>query len=105
MKRNAFKMKLKPGMLEEYRRRHDGISPEMLNGLRQAGISNYSIFYDPETNSLFAVQDITDDDKIEQFLESAVFKEWRKHMSDIMELEPEHNKPITLQLSEVFHMD
>ena len=56
MIRNAFKMKLSNGNIEEYRRRHDEIWPELLAELRKAGIRDYSIYYDPETRLLFAFQ-------------------------------------------------
>lgn len=54
MERIAFKMLLKPGHAEEYRRRHDAIWPELVALLKAAGISDYSIWLDPETNTLFA---------------------------------------------------
>jgi L-rhamnose mutarotase len=56
MKRHAFKMKLKPGIAAEYKKRHDEIWPE----LRAAGVSDYSIFFDEATNILFAVQKLAD---------------------------------------------
>ena len=56
MTRYAFKMKLKPGCIEEYKRRHDTIWPELAALLKKSGIGDYSIFFDEETNSLFAVQ-------------------------------------------------
>jgi len=52
MKRFAFKMKLKPGVVEEYKRRHDDIWPKLAEVLRAAGISDYSIFLDEETGVL-----------------------------------------------------
>jgi L-rhamnose mutarotase len=42
---NAFKMKLKPGALAEYKKRHDEIWPELAKAHSDAGISDYSIFY------------------------------------------------------------
>lgn len=105
MKRQAFRMKLKPGMIDEYRKRHDEIWPELLAGLRQAGISDYSIFFDQETNSLFAVRTITDDNRIEEFKDSPVFQRWRAYMSDIMEIDPVHGASVSTTLMEVFHMD
>ncbi|HQC17588.1 MAG TPA: L-rhamnose mutarotase, partial [Rectinema sp.] len=56
MKRYAFVMQLKPGNEAEYKRRHDEIWPELKCELRKAGISNYSIYLDPETLRLFAIQ-------------------------------------------------
>src|SRR4051812_17861694 len=52
---HAFRMKLKPGHVAEYRRRHDAIWPELAALLREAGIHDYSIFLDEETLHLFAV--------------------------------------------------
>ena len=46
MERFAWKARLKPGMLEEYRRRHDRIWPEMSEVLDEAGIRNYTIWTD-----------------------------------------------------------
>ncbi|RLC38180.1 MAG: L-rhamnose mutarotase, partial [Candidatus Nealsonbacteria bacterium] len=49
MKRVAFKMKLKAGYEEEYKKRHDEIWPELKGELFKAGIYDYSIFLDKET--------------------------------------------------------
>jgi L-rhamnose mutarotase len=56
MTRVAFTMKLKPGFLKEYKKRHDEIWPDLALELSKAGITDYSIFFDEETNALFAVQ-------------------------------------------------
>jgi L-rhamnose mutarotase len=40
----AFKMQLFPGFEAEYRKRHDEIWPELVALLKEAGISEYSIF-------------------------------------------------------------
>ena len=44
MERYAWKAKIIPGKLEEYRKRHNNIWPEMEAMLKEAGISNYSIW-------------------------------------------------------------
>ena len=38
MERFAWKGRIKPGMAEEYKRRHDNIWPEMKELLKQAGL-------------------------------------------------------------------
>ena len=43
MKRHAFAMRLKPGMADEYRRRHDAIWPELVREHHDCGIRDYSI--------------------------------------------------------------
>ncbi|MBQ5402159.1 MAG: L-rhamnose mutarotase, partial [Bacteroidales bacterium] len=48
-RREAFKMFLKPGMEQEYQRRHAAIWPELKKLLSDSGVSNYSIYWDRET--------------------------------------------------------
>ena len=61
MQRYAFKMFLNPGEAHEYRRRHDAIWPELKALLSETGVRNYSIFLDPDTDTLFAYLERTDD--------------------------------------------
>jgi L-rhamnose mutarotase len=42
-------MKLKSGAVDEYKRRHDEIWPEVVGLLREHGFSDYSIFLDEQT--------------------------------------------------------
>ena len=104
MIRNAFKMQLKPGFEQEYRRRHDALWPEMCEQLRAAGISDYSIFLDPETRTLFAVQKLTDDNTAADLPQTEVVQRWWAYMQDIMECNPDHS-PVAKPLDEVFHID
>lgn len=55
MEKFAFKMRLNPGQKEEYKRRHHEIWPELIALLKEAGISDYSIFLDDESEVLFEV--------------------------------------------------
>ena len=55
-KRIAFKMQLNYGMKDEYIKRHNEIWPELSELLKKSGVSDYSIFLDEETNTLFGVQ-------------------------------------------------
>ena len=102
MDSHAFRMQLKPGMADEYRRRHDKIWPELAELLRDAGIHDYSIFLDPETNALFAVLKLRDGDRRDQLPGHPVMRRWWDHMADIMEVNPD-NSPICVTLTEVFH--
>ena len=104
MKRNAFKMKLKPGYEAEYKKRHDEIWPELTVLLKNAGISDYSIFLDEETLTLFAIQKLTDDNTTEDLPNVPIMRKWWDHMGDIMETNPD-GSPVVTPLKEVFHMD
>ncbi len=44
MERVCFLGRVRPSRLAEYRERHAAVWPEMLDALRQAGWSNYSLF-------------------------------------------------------------
>ena len=104
MIRNAFTMKLKKGFEEEYKRRHDEIWPELSAQLSKAGISDYSIFLDENTLTLFAVQKLTDDNTADDLPDNPVVKKWWAYMADIMETNPD-NSPVCVPLKEVFYMD
>jgi L-rhamnose mutarotase len=104
MIRNAFKMKLKPGNVAEYKRRHDEIWPELSREIRAAGISDYSIFLDEETLTLFAVQKLADKNSAAALPNSPVVRKWWDSMAPLMEVYPD-NSPVTKPLKEVFHLD
>ena len=44
MQRQSFSFQIRPGTLEEYQRRHDEIWPELVTELKDAGLSNYTLF-------------------------------------------------------------
>jgi L-rhamnose mutarotase len=102
MKTRAFRMKLKPGMVEEYRRRHDELWPELAEALRGAGIYDYSIFLDEETLHLFAVLKLRDGDTSAALPEQPVMRRWWDYMADLMETEP-GNRPREWPLQPVFY--
>ena len=104
MKRAAFKMKLKVGYEEEYKKRHNEIWPELKEKLSRAGIYDYSIFLDKETLTLFAVQKIKDNNTVEELPSKEIMKKRWDYMKDIMETNPD-NSPVTTSLEEVFHME
>jgi L-rhamnose mutarotase len=104
MKRFAFKMRLKPGAEAEYRRRHDAIWPELSRRLREAGISDYSIFLDQETLTLFAVQKLDDGHTADRLPHDPVVRRWWDFMADLMETNPDRS-PVCVPLTEVFHAD
>jgi L-rhamnose mutarotase len=104
MERFAFKMHLKAGCAEEYKKRHDAIWPELKSLLKEAGISDYSIFFDEETNTLFAVQKQSGDSSSQDLGSTAIVQKWWAYMADIMETNEDHS-PVTIPLKEVFYLD
>ena len=103
MSRVAFKMKLFPGFEEEYKKRHDELWPELKELLKDAGISEYSIFLDESTNSLFGFLKVEDPKALDDLPPHPVMQRWWKYMGDIMESNPD-NSPVQVSLKEVFYL-
>lgn len=99
----AFTMKLKPGFSEEYKKRHDEIWPELAVLLRENGVSDYTIFLDEGTNTLFAVQNLSGQGS-QDLGQHEIVQRWWGFMADIMETHPD-NSPVSTPLKEVFHLE
>ena len=102
--RVAFKMKLKPGFKEEYKKRHAELWPELRTLLKEQGVSNYSIFFDEETNILFGVQNQEGESSSQDLGALEIVQKWWTYMADIMETNDD-NSPVTVSLDEVFYME
>lgn len=104
MERVAFKMYLNEGQKQEYKRRHDELWPELHQLLKNAGVSEYSIFLDEETNTLFAFQKVSGEGGSQDLGQTEIVQKWWAFMSDIMKCNPD-NSPVTVPLEEVFYME
>jgi L-rhamnose mutarotase len=103
MEQIAFKMFLNPGQAAVYRLRHEAIWPELVALLRDAGISDYSIFLDDETNILFAVLRRAPDHRTDALPQTELMQRWWRHMADIMRTEAD-GSPSQRPLLPMFHM-
>ena len=90
MERVAFKMKLFAGCEAEYKKRHDEIWPELSALLKQSGVSEYSIFLDEQTNSLFGFLKTTDKQSLDKLAAQPLMKKLWAYMEDMMESNPEN---------------
>jgi L-rhamnose mutarotase len=97
-------MQLKPGVVAEYQKRHDELWPELAAELKAAGVSDYSIFLDEATLTLFAVQKLSTCNSAAALPNSPVVRKWWDYMAPLMETHPDHS-PIAKPLTEVFHLD
>ena len=90
MEKYAWKARIVPGSLDEYKRRHDAIWDEMKQVLADAGIVNYTIwnvgdelfgYYECEMGIEYAA-------RVQR--ESPVVEKWNEYMKEvlIMELDP-----------------
>jgi L-rhamnose mutarotase len=101
--RHVFRMKLFPGMKAEYIKRHDEIWPELVDLLHKAGVSDYDIWLDEETNHLIGILTRTDDHTMDTLPLDPIMQRWWAHMRDVMDSNPD-NSPVAAPLTRVFHM-
>lgn len=102
--RLAFKMYLNEGQKEEYKRRHDELWPELHKLLKDAGVSEYSIFLDEDTNTLFAFQKVSGEEGSQDLGTTEIVQKWWAYMADIMKTNAD-NSPVTIPLEELFFME
>lgn len=101
--RLAFKMQLLKGFEVEYKKRHDELWPELEQLLKHSGISEYSIFLEETTGSLFGFLKAVDVKLLDDLPEHPVMQRWWKYMGDIMKTNPD-NSPVSISLKEVFYL-
>lgn len=104
MTRVAFRMRVKPGQLDEYIARHAAVWPELLSDMQAADFGNYSIFNDGL--DLFAFLECDDWEGANARLASSdANRRWQKLMTNYLEagIDPEAG-PSRL-MPEIFRMD
>ena len=105
MKRICFVLEVKPDRLEEYKRRHRAVWPEMLNALRETGWTNYSLFL-REDGLLVGYLETEDFEGARAGMASReVNDRWQSEMKDFF-LQPQGLTPDRAMrpLEEVFHL-
>ncbi|MBP8772375.1 MAG: L-rhamnose mutarotase [Aeromonadaceae bacterium] len=103
MIRKAFLMSVKPGMEQEYQRRHEEIWPELASTLKAHGASNYSIFLAPRTHQLFGYVEIESEERWNLIAETSICQKWWAYMQEIMPANPD-NSPVCQELKSVFYL-
>ena len=99
----AFALKLRPGMAEEYKRRHDAIWPEMTAMLLGSGILRYEIYLDEASHTLFAHILRRIDHTMPANRDNPVMQRWRAHMVDVLVMEGEF--PVSYPLPRMFALE
>ena len=86
MERAGFVLKVKKDRLDEYKRRHREVWPDMLDAIRRNGFRNYSLFLD-EAGNLFGY--VEAEESFEKCLEGMATEEanlrWQADMADFFE--------------------
>lgn len=106
MKRVGFLLKVKENMLDEYKKRHEAVWPEMLDALRRTGWHNYSLFL-REDGLLFGYFEAQESFQasLDGMNEEEVNTKWQDAMAPFFEGTGDHADKMMVELEEVFHLD
>lgn len=88
MPRYAFKLRVKAGAIEDYEREHQRVWPELLQKLKDVGVSDYSIFR--RGQELFLTLRVSDFDAAwDQLDNDPVNQRWQEFMNRLFEPVPD----------------
>lgn len=106
MQRVGFLLKVKEGMIEDYKKHHRNVWPEMKEALRRTGWHNYSLFM-REDGLLFGYVETADgfEAALEGMDKEAINAKWQDFMAPYFEGAGEHADKMMVELEEVFHLD
>ena len=96
-------MQLRAGSLDEYRRRHNPIWPELAAVLKAHGVRNYSIHLQPQTLQLFGYAEIESEERWAAIAQTPVCRQWWAHLRELMAVNAD-DSPVSMGLEEVFHL-
>ena len=106
MPRHCFLLKVKADRLDEYRRRHAQVWPEMLEALRAAGWRNYSLFLRDDGLLIGYVEADDLDAAIAAMEATEANARWQREMAPFFEsLNGRRPDEAFERVSEVFHLD
>ena len=105
MKRVCFLLQVKPDRLEEYKRRHHQVWPEMLEALRETGWHNYSLFLRDDGLLVGYVETPDRQAALDGMASKEVNARWQTQMADFFDTGGEHADRAMMPLQEVFHLD
>ncbi|MBE9375282.1 L-rhamnose mutarotase [Saccharopolyspora sp. HNM0983] len=105
MTRVCFRLQVDPDRLDEYRRRHTAVWPEMLRELEACGRRNYSLFLGADGLLIGYYETDSAQDSAEYLAASRVAARWEAHMADLfIDVDDRADRAATA-LDEVFHLD
>ena len=104
MERFAWKARVKEAKLDEYQYRHAHIWPEMKQVLKDAGISNYTIWN--VGNDLFGYFECEKGVAYAEAYQakSAVVDKWNEYMKDVMVMEMDPKTGAQPKMQQVFFL-
>ncbi|MFC0529317.1 L-rhamnose mutarotase [Phytohabitans kaempferiae] len=106
MERVAFLLHVRPDAVDEYRRRHAEVWPEMRAALRAAGWHNYSLFLRPDGLAVGYLESPDFAAALRRMESHDVNERWQAEMAPLVTRLPERRVDESLErLPEIFHLD
>jgi len=106
MTRVCFLLKVRADKIDEYRRRHQQVWPEMLDALRATGWHNYSLFLRPDGLLIGYLETPNFEQARARMRDHPVNARWQAEMAPFFEsLEHGAADASMAPLNEVFHLD
>ncbi len=106
MQRACFTLQIKPDKIEEYKRLHQDVWPDMLNALTRHGWHNYSLFLKPDGQLIGYCETPDFDAAVASMQHEEVNQRWQEGVKHLFEPLPGDNPDTSMQpLEEVFHLD
>lgn len=103
--RVCFRSSVQPGLIDEYRRRHAAVWPEMLRALKDAGWNNYSLFLG-EDGLLVGYVECEDFDAVRARMAlTEVNTRWQAEMATLFDNTDQAPDEGFQVLEEVFNLD
>lgn len=107
MKRVGFLLKVRQDRIEEYKKRHQHVWPEMQEALRKNGWHNYSIFM-REDGLLFGYFEAAEsfEASLDGMSKEEINNKWQDSVADLFEsIGGQHADQSMLEIEEIFHLD
>ncbi len=106
MQRVCFLLRVKKDRLDEYKRRHEQVWPEMLAALRETGWHNYSLFLRDDGLLVGYVETPDFQKALAGMAATAINDKWQREMGELFEqLQGQRPDQAMFTLAEVFHLD
>lgn len=106
MRRVGFTLKVKEDLVEEYKKRHEEVWPEMLEALSRNGWHNYSLFLRSD-GTLFGYFETPESFQaaLDGMSAEEVNERWQAEMAPFFEGTGDHADEQMEELVEVFHLE